>query len=120
MALVLAVVVVIPAATELRSWRADLRAGTTALPIDWPFPVDPGGTETTTLARLDGDLRAGRLTVAQVGDGWGGTRTLATIYMLAERTARPSALTTEDIVDYYRAAPECLELDGPAGCRVPG
>ena len=57
-ALVLALVVVLPAATGLRSWRADMRAGTPSLPLDWPFPVDPGGTETTTLARLDGELRA--------------------------------------------------------------
>jgi hypothetical protein len=120
MAVLLAIATAVPAASAVVSWRGELAHGTPALPIDWPFPLDPGETQDATLARLDDDLRSGRLTVAQVGDGWGGTRTLALLYMLDERTRRSPALTTAEIVDYYRGAPECIELDGPAGCHPRG
>lgn len=94
------------------TWRDEVVSGTRALPIDWPFPVDPGGTQASTFARLDADLRTGRLTAAEVADGWGGTRTLAVIYMLAVRTGAPPALAPADVLAAYRASSDCRDLDG--------
>lgn len=99
------------------SWHSDVVAGSRRLPTDWPFPVDPGGTQGSTLARLGDDLRARRLTVQEVGDGWGGTRTLSMIYMLDERAGRVPAFDPGQIVAYYRTTDDCALLDGPACTR---
>jgi hypothetical protein len=114
--LVVLVAVAVPLASSTAGWRAELTAGTRPLPIDWPFPVDPGGDQATTLARLGEDLRSGRLTPRAVGDGWGGTRTLAMIFVLDERAGRVPALTPGDVLAYYRVSEDCPLLDGAAAC----
>ncbi|GAA4803119.1 hypothetical protein GCM10023200_45430 [Actinomycetospora chlora] len=113
LAVAVASLVAVPAGA-VAGWRGEIAAGAVALPRDWPFPVDPGGTQTTTLQRLDADLRTGRLDVRAVGDGWGGTRTLAMLYVLAERTGRVPPLTPRQLLDYYRVSEDCPPLDGPA------
>jgi hypothetical protein len=95
-------------------WHADLAAGRQALPIDWAFPVDPGGTQTSTLTRLDAAVRSGSLSAAQVGQRYGGTRTMAMVFMLDERTGRPAAITPDDIIRAYRSSRDCQDLDGAA------
>ncbi|MDD7966946.1 hypothetical protein [Actinomycetospora lemnae] len=115
--LLVLVVVATPMTTATTAWRAEVAAGRPALPIDWPFPVDPGGDQASTLARLADDLRAGRTTPRAVGDGWGGTRTLAMIFMLDERAGRAPALGPGDVLAYYRVSEDCPPLDGPA-CGV--
>ncbi|GLZ46579.1 hypothetical protein Acsp06_27640 [Actinomycetospora sp. NBRC 106375] len=114
---VAAVAVVAPLVGPTTTWRAQVASGERPLPIDWPFPLDPGGDQTSTLARLAEDLRAGRLTVDQVGDGWGGTRTLAMLYMLDERNGRTPPLTPADVLAYYRVSEDCPPLDGTACSR---
>lgn len=95
-------------------WHADLESGREALPIDWAFPVDPGGTQESTLARLDAAVRAGRLSAAQVGERYGGTRTMALLFMLDERAGREPAVLPADIVGFYRSTRDCRDLDGAA------
>jgi len=112
--LVLLIAVAVPLVSSTVSWRTEVATGARALPIDWPFPVDPGGDQATTLARLGDELRAGRLDPRAVGDGWGGTRTLAMIFMLDERAGRTPALTPGDVVAYYRVSEDCPPLDGAA------
>ncbi|MDD7940963.1 hypothetical protein PHK61_21310 [Actinomycetospora lutea] len=111
---VLLIAVAVPTVSATVSWRAELASGERALPIDWPFPVDPRGDQASTLARLADELRAGRLDPRAVGDGWGGTRTLAMIFMLDERAGRAPALTPDDVVAYYRVSEDCPPLDGTA------
>ncbi|HEY2196023.1 MAG TPA: hypothetical protein VGH76_27520 [Actinomycetospora sp.] len=95
-------------------WHADLAAGRQVLPVDWPFQVDAGGTQTSTLARLDAEVGSGRLSAAQVGQFHGGTRTMALLFMLDERTGRPPAVLPGDIVGFYRSTRDCRDLDGAA------
>ncbi|GAA4814096.1 hypothetical protein GCM10023200_59760 [Actinomycetospora chlora] len=122
--LVVLAVLVTPLVTAMVGWRGEVAAGRPALPIDWPFPVDPGGDQASTLARLADGLRAGRTTPREVGDGWGGTRTLAMIFMLDERAGRAPALGPGDVLAYYRVSEDCPPLDGPAcgvsASRAPG
>jgi hypothetical protein len=118
-ALVVVVVGVVLVAPSVRlgvASRTALASGTEALPIDWPFPVDRGGTQASTLARLDAALRARTLTPTQVGDGWGGTRTLAMLVVLATHQGRTPPLPPAAILAYYRTTDDCRELDGPAAC----
>jgi hypothetical protein len=115
--LLVLVAVAVPLTSSTVGWRAELAAGTRPLPIDWPFPVDPGGDQGTTLARLAEDLRSGRLTPRAVGEGWGGTRTLAMIFVLDERAGRVAALTPDDVLAYYRVSEDCPPLDGVACSR---
>ena len=110
---VVLVVLAAPTVADTVDWRAEVASGARALPIDWPLPVDPGGDQTSTLARLSGELRAGRLEPRAVGDGWGGTRTLAMIFMLDERAGRVPVLTPDDVLAYYRVSEDCPPLDGP-------
>jgi hypothetical protein len=110
---VVLVVLAVPTVADAVDWRAEVVSGARALPIDWPFPVDAGGDQASTLARLDGELRAGRLEARAVGDGWGGTRTLAMIFMLDERAGRVPALSPGDVLAYYRVSEDCPPLDGP-------
>ncbi|MEJ2870386.1 hypothetical protein WCD74_21630 [Actinomycetospora sp. OC33-EN08] len=109
-------VAVVPSVQGGLSTRAELASGTRPLPIDWPFPVDLGGTQSSTLVRLDADLRAGTVTPADVGDGWGGTRTLAMLIVLAERNGRTPPLSTDDLLGYYRTTEDCRLLDGRPSC----
>ncbi|GAA4919403.1 hypothetical protein EV188_103251 [Actinomycetospora succinea] len=103
--------VAVPSVDHTLDWRRDTVAGVPALPRDWPFPTDPGATQQQTLDRLDRDLRQGLLTPRQVGDGWGGTRVLALLFLLAERNGRRPALGPDDVVGYYwRGEGECGEL----------
>lgn len=111
------VVVIVPAVQGGIGTRAELASGERRLPIDWPFPVDGGGTLTTTLDRLDAGLRAGTMTPDEVGDGWGGTRTLAALVSLSERNGRTPPLTTDELLAYYRTSEDCRPLDGPTLCR---
>ena len=97
------------------AWHERAEDGALTLPVDWPFPVDPGGTQGSTIRRLDTDLRSGRLTPAQVAEGWGGTRTLAVLAMLSARTGVAPPLLPADILAAYRASADCRDLDG-AGC----
>jgi hypothetical protein len=95
-------------------WHADLATGRQVLPVDWPFRVDPGGTQTSTLARLDAEVRTGRLSAAQVGQSYGGTRTMALLFMLDERAGRSPAVRPGDILAFYRSTRDCRDLDGTA------
>ncbi|MCD2193313.1 hypothetical protein LQ327_07925 [Actinomycetospora endophytica] len=97
--------------------RSELASGTRPLPIDWPFPVDRGGTQASTFGRLDAALRSGAMSPTQVGDGWGGTRTLAVLVALSERNGRTPPLPPSALLAYYRTTDDCRELDGPAVCR---
>ena len=106
-------------AVGLVAWREDLARGERVMTADWPLPVAPGATATSTLADLDAALRDGRLTVAQVGDGWGGTRTLALLYLLDARHGRPPPFGADQLIAYYATTPDCRALDGPA-CAPPG
>lgn len=114
LAVIVAAVLAAPCVAGTLAWRDEVTTGARALPIDWPFPLVPGTDQAGTLARLDVDLQAGRLTPTQVGDGWGGTRTLSMLYMLDQRTGRTPALTPDDILGYYRTSGDCQLLDGPA------
>lgn len=95
-------------------WRADLASGRQSLPIDWPFRVDAGGTQSSTLARLDAGIRSGRMSAAEVGQDYGGTRTLAMLFMLDERAGRPPAVEPGDVLRFYRSTDDCRDLDGSA------
>jgi hypothetical protein len=112
-----AAVLVVPAVGSGVSSRAQLASGARPLPIDWPFPVDRGGSQISTLARLDAGLRSGALTPTQVGDGRGGTRTLAMLLVLSERSGRMPPLPAAALLRYYRTTGDCRDLDGPAACR---
>lgn len=107
-----------PMAVGLVAWREDLARRERVMTADWPLPVAPGATETSTLTDLGAALRAGRLTVAQVGDGWGGTRTLALLYLLDARQGRPPPFGADQLIAYYATTPDCRALDGPA-CAPP-
>lgn len=108
-----AIGIVVPLVASTATWRSDVESGRRPLPIDWTFPVDSGGDQSSTLARLAAELRSGQLDVDQVGDGWGGTRTLAMLFMLDERAGRVPPLTPADILGYYRRSADCPPLDGP-------
>ncbi|MFC5062715.1 hypothetical protein [Actinomycetospora atypica] len=112
-----AVTIIVPVTQGGMQTRAELASGQRRIPTDWPFPVDRGGTQTTTLDRLDAGLRAGTLTPEQVGDGWGGTRTLAALITLSDRTGRIPPLTSDELLAYYRTTGDCRLLDGPPTCR---
>ena len=107
-----------PMAVGLVAWREELARGERVMTADWPLPVAPGATAASTLADLDAALRAGRLSVAQVGDGWGGTRTLALLYLLDARHGRPPPFGADQLIAYYATTPDCRALDGPA-CAPP-
>jgi hypothetical protein len=111
-----AAVLVVPALESGVSSRAQLASGARPLPIDWPFPVDREGTQASTLARLDGELRSGTMTPTQVGDGWGGTRTLAMLVVLSQHSGRVPPLPPAAVLGYYRTTGDCRDLDGPAAC----
>ncbi|MHC1561853.1 hypothetical protein ACR9E3_23075 [Actinomycetospora sp. C-140] len=109
-----ALAVAAPMAVGLVGWRQELASGERHMVTDWPLPVAPGATQASTLGDLAAALRAGRLTPTQVGEGYGGTRTLALLYLLDADNGRPPPLTTDDVLRYYPATSDCRALDGPA------
>ena len=113
-AALLAVALVAVPVVRTVPWRGELATGQQALPIDWPLRVDPGGTQTSTLARLDAAVRSGRLSPAEVGRDFGGTRTLGMLFMLDERAGREPAVRPADVLGFYRSTRDCHDLDGPA------
>jgi len=60
--------------------------------------VIPHPSRSDVLARLDADVHAGRLSAARVGQDYGGTRTMAMLFMLDERAGCPPAVEPGDIV----------------------
>lgn len=111
LAAVALLLVTTPSVTGTLDWRRDTVAGISALPQDWPLRPDPGRTQEQTLARLDADLRRGALTPREVGDGWGGTRVLGLLFLLAERNGRTPPVRPDDVIAYfYRPDGDCRGL----------
>lgn len=77
--------VCVPLLAALLQWQVGYWSGAARLVAD--FPVAPGPMP-PTFAALDADLRSGRLTAEQIVTEQDGIRTLAVVWMLADRTGR--------------------------------
>lgn len=103
---VAAVLVLAPLAATAAAWELDHATGRRALVAD--FPIAPGPMP-PTFARWDGELRAGRLTPERMARDDDGLRTLAVVWMLADRGgAGTGGLPTPDRILRATVAPELL------------
>jgi hypothetical protein len=84
--------VCVPLAVGIAGWAGNRPA----LPLDWSAP--PGATMADGFARLDTDLRAGTVTPEQVAADTGDSRSLAMVWLLAERRGDTSDLPSRDQV----------------------
>jgi hypothetical protein len=98
--------------------RAALASGASAVPVDFPFPIPSGRTMPEEFAVLTAQLNAGRTTYQQVAAEREGERTLATVWLLAQRRGRDltGLPTPSQIAELVAEGPRCQH-----GCHpVPG
>jgi hypothetical protein len=77
--------VLVPLGVTAAGWQQDYRGGQQTLVAD--FPIAPGPMP-PTFAAWDADLRSGQLTVEDMVADHDGLRTLAVVWMLADRQGR--------------------------------
>jgi hypothetical protein len=90
-----------------------MTSGERALPVDWVFPVPPRSTMPAVFDRLDAQLRSGRLTVDELARQRDPVRTLAIVWLLADRTGRSTdGLPGPDrVIEVYRQSSKCFGSD---------
>ncbi len=80
-----AALLLVPLAVGQLSWMREFSTGTSRLSAD--FPIAPGPMP-PTFARWDADLRSGAITPEEMVRDHDGLRTLAVVWMLADRQGR--------------------------------
>lgn len=108
---VAALAVLVPLAAQYggnRSGWAEA-AGRHRLPVDWPFPIPAGRTMPQEFAAITAELNSGSTTYDRLADEREGERTLATVWLLAQRRGRPltGLATPEDIRRLVSEGPRC-------------
>lgn len=106
---VVALAVLVPLGVQYADDVSGWSTGRYALPVDWQFPIPPGRTMPEEFAAITAELNSGRTTYEQVAGEREGERTLATVWLLADRRGRSLAglATPADIRRLVSEGPRC-------------